>query len=185
MRRTWIILFILYSGLLAQNFNTYVSFREKPIEIGLYPVFLNYGSDNHFHSLISIGFGLTSRDKIIFKGGMFTETRFQINWFRKVYTKPFVIYFSPGLGSLWGTFIDLNGGMAIHFSHGVYVTNGIEVNLYLDSDQGKPFQSDSPLWYIINFHAPMGKQSQFHAEFGLPVSNNSYTIFGAGLKFLF
>jgi hypothetical protein len=185
MRKLFIVLSCIIGFAYAQNYDSFLSHKSKPVEIGIYPLFLNYGNENHFHQMISVGFGLTARDKIIFKGGLFTETRFELSWFRKIYVHPFYFSFSPGIGSMWGTFLDLDAGIAIPFSHGVYLNNELQVNLYLDTDNGKPFQSDSPLWYIINFHAPLGKASQLHAEFGLPLGTNTYTFFGAGLKFFF
>lgn len=180
-----LIIIILTINVSAQNYDSFISHSKHPVVLGIYPTVLNYGASNHFHQILAFEFGFTEQDKIIFKGGLFTEARFQINWFRKIYMKPFILSFSPGLGAFWGTFIDLDAGITIPFSNGVFLTNQMQINLYLDTDRSKPTQSDSPIWYVINLQAPLGRTSQLIAEFGLPMNEHNFTYFGVGFKFYF
>lgn len=185
MRKMFIVLLFIIHFTWGQNYDSFLSHAKHPFSIGAYSVFLNYGSENHFHEMVAVELGLTGRDKLVMRGGFFTETRFQLNWFRKIVSKPFIISLSPGIGSFFGTYIDFDGGIALSLGNGIYLNNQLQVNLYLDSDEGKPFESDSPFWYVLNLHAPIGNRSQLMAEFGLPITADSYTFFGVGFKFYF
>lgn len=169
----------------AQNFDSYLPVKKYPVGIGTYTTFLNYGGKNHFHQIVALEIGISNADRMVVRGGWGTETRFQLNWLHRIFVSPFIVTLSPGLGALWGTYVDFDAGLTIPFSGGVYLSNQIQVNLYLDVDDGMPLANDTPLWYVLNLHAPLGARSQMHAEFGLPLSSDTMTFFGVGFKLFF
>ncbi len=177
-----LIVFLSVNGY-GQNYNLPHNPLKSNLTAGIYPTFLNYNSVNRFHQILIAEFNLDNSRQLRFTGGFITSARFEIGLQQLLTAKSLLVTFEGGAGSFYGTYFNLGLSLGLNIAKSFFIVNKLKTNIYLDTAENSPFNTDTPLWYSLNITIPLNRKTAFSSEIGLPLVSGSYTWFGMGLKF--